>query len=75
MTDQQHRIAELLQEIGESVEIYYEPRNEGDEWYVGFADPHGEALPVHEHFADLVEGLLWLSLNGKFLLPSSAKRT
>lgn len=61
-------IARLLQEIGESVEIYYEPRNEGMEWYVGFADGHGYPLPVHEHFADLVEGLLWLSRNGKQLV-------
>ncbi|HEY1281136.1 MAG TPA: hypothetical protein VGF22_15775 [Acidimicrobiales bacterium] len=60
-------IAHLLQEIGESVEIFYEPRNEGMEWYVGLADPHGFPLPVHEHFADLIEGLLWLSRNGVYL--------
>jgi hypothetical protein len=61
------RIAAILQELGESVEIYYEPRNEGQEWYVGFADPHGSELPVHEHFESLLGGLLWLSRNGVYL--------
>ena len=69
MTDRYPEIAGLLREIGESVEVYYEPRNEGMEWYVGFASAHGQPLPVHGHFADLVEGLLWLSRVGKGLLP------
>lgn len=62
--DAVQRIADLLVEIGESVEVYYEPRNEGMEWYVGFADPHGFDLPVHDHFGDLIEGLTWLSRDG-----------
>lgn len=36
----QRQIGALLQQIGESVEIYYEPRNKGAEWYVGLADSH-----------------------------------
>ena len=60
-------IAAVLRGIGEPVTIHYEPRNTGAEWYVGFADDHGHALPVHEHFADLREGLLWLSRNGVYL--------
>lgn len=66
MSDQ-GRIAALLQEIGESVEIFYEPQNEGQEWYIGFVNARGRPLPVHEHFHDLIEGLLWLSRNGKQL--------
>lgn len=49
-------LASYLEQIGESVEIYYERRNEGDEWYVGLADPHGSELPLHEHFSNLPEG-------------------
>lgn len=60
MSEYAERIASLLMLIGESVEIFYEPRNEGAQWYVGLADPHGKALPLHEHFADLAEGLTWL---------------
>ena len=60
-------IARLLVEIGESVEIFYEPRNEGMEWYIGFASNEGLEVPVHEHFADPIEGLIWLSRNGKYL--------
>ena len=53
-------IARLLQEIGEGVTIFYEPRNEGMEWYVGQADSHDQPLPLHEHFSDPIEGLIWL---------------
>ena len=50
-----------LKELGESVEIYWEPRNKGDEWYVGLASPSpGEELPLHGHFSHLLDGLSWL---------------
>jgi hypothetical protein len=45
------------------VEIHYEPRNEGQEWRVSLVDDTRD-MPVHEHFGDLREGLLWLSVNG-----------
>lgn len=61
-----NEIEKTLIEIGRAVVIHYEPRNEGSEWYVGF-QPDGDEMPVHEHFADLAEGLLWLSRNGKYL--------
>lgn len=61
-------IESLLREISEHypVEIHYEPRNDGAEWrvsLVGTETPEAP-IPVHEHFADLREGLLWLSRNG-----------
>jgi hypothetical protein len=64
---EQARIAQLLQEIGEGVTIYYEAREDEHPWYVGFADYHGRELPIHEHFGSLIEGLLWLSRNGVYL--------
>lgn len=51
---------QMIIQIGESVEIFYEPRNKGEEWYVGLADPHGQELPLHGHFSSLLEGLDWL---------------
>lgn len=55
------QVAEILHELGESVEIYHQPRNEGGEWYVGLADPRSGELPLHEHFPTLIEGLQWLA--------------
>jgi hypothetical protein len=49
-------LARRLIEIGESVSIFYEPRNEGEEWTVGL-----EREPMmHGHFRSLIEGLDWL---------------
>jgi hypothetical protein len=59
MNEYEAKIARYLAEIGESVEIYWEPRNQGNEWYVGLADAHGRELPLHEHFASLEDGLHW----------------
>lgn len=56
-------IAELLQKIGEPIEVYYEPRNTGQEWYVGLARALEGNLPIHDHFAALDEGLEWLAEN------------
>jgi hypothetical protein len=55
-----HEWQDLIKEIGEPVEIFFEPRNEGHEWYVGLATTEGVDTPLHEHFPDLVEGLVWL---------------
>lgn len=52
--------AAIIANIGESVEIFYESKNVGEEWYVGLADPHGADLPVHGHFPSLIDGLKWL---------------
>ena len=53
-------IAMMIEEIGESLEIYYEPRNDGMEWHVGLADDRGEEMTLHEHFASLPEGIAWI---------------
>lgn len=52
--------AEIIDAIGESVEIFYETKNVGEEWYVGYADHHGQELPTHGHFRSLIDGLKWL---------------
>lgn len=49
-----------LEDLQESVEIYYEPKNSGQEWYVGLANTHGEDLALHDHFPRLLDGLSWL---------------
>jgi hypothetical protein len=52
-------ISVLIEEIGESVSVFYEPLNEGQEWTVGLA-----RLPmVHEHWGELLDGLRWLADN------------
>lgn len=69
-------IEELLIEIGEPVEILYTKEEDEHPWRVSLdvaGTPEGE-VPVHEHFADLTEGLLWLSRNGKFLKEQRARR-
>jgi len=49
----------LLIQIGEPVSIFYEPRNEGNEWVVSLA----RVPMLHEHFGSLEEGLRWLADN------------
>lgn len=68
-SNMEHHIAGYLRDIGESVEIFYEPRNEGDEWYVGLASTHGEPIPLHGHFGSLLEGLRWINKHKEVASP------